>query len=262
MSIKPLFILLSIYLYTFPAQAALHDRGNGLIYDDVQNITLMQQATAGLMTWLDANAWMNNLSYEGYNDWRLPSGKIMMPINPCFSFGGTCDIGYLNTNSELGYMYYVYLGGVAIYDPDGNLQPGYGLSTTSFIDPATGTIVSFINIKADTYWLLEPNLNASESAYNFSMIGGYQAAGGTGNRYHVWPVRDGDSISFEKGDVNRDGQVNLSDLLLLECALLNIITLDANQADKGDLYPEAPAQGDGQITLGDWISLESLIAGR
>lgn len=62
------------------AQAALFDRGGGLIYDDLLNITWLQDAnyaktsgydTDGLMDWDAANSWAANLSYGGYEDWRL-----------------------------------------------------------------------------------------------------------------------------------------------------------------------------------------------
>ncbi len=59
------------------AQAALVDRGGGLIYDDALDITWLQDAnygagsaydngtsaTDGLMTWDNALAWADNLSY-------------------------------------------------------------------------------------------------------------------------------------------------------------------------------------------------------
>src|SRR5881397_3601644 len=63
--------------------ATLIDRGNGLIYDDVLNITWVQDAdlcltlgdcvngdASGEMTWDDANTWAANLVYQGFSDWR------------------------------------------------------------------------------------------------------------------------------------------------------------------------------------------------
>ena len=72
------------------AQAALIDRGNGLIYDSVLNITWLQDANLaaintfgvsgidihGRMTWNTAEQWiaaMNAANYKGYHDWRLPA---------------------------------------------------------------------------------------------------------------------------------------------------------------------------------------------
>jgi len=77
------------------AQATLIDRGGGLIYDDVLNITWLRDANYaatqftnsggsegdadGLMTWDAATAWADGLSYYDsvrdvtYTDWRLAS---------------------------------------------------------------------------------------------------------------------------------------------------------------------------------------------
>jgi len=76
------------------AQAALVDRGNGLIYDDVNNITWMSDlnyaftsgyaanpvgdasggvSSDGKMTWASAMLWAQNVSYGGLTGWRLPT---------------------------------------------------------------------------------------------------------------------------------------------------------------------------------------------
>ena len=66
-------------------QAALIDRGNGLIYDNVLNVTWMQDVAlsgtlggAGIFNWSGAKAWANQLVYGGYDDWRLPT---LTPVN-------------------------------------------------------------------------------------------------------------------------------------------------------------------------------------
>ena len=62
--------LIFLLLLSFNATAALYDRGNGLIYDDVLDITWLQDATYaqtsgydsdGKMNWNDANNWVNAL---------------------------------------------------------------------------------------------------------------------------------------------------------------------------------------------------------
>lgn len=94
------------------AQAALYDRGGGLIYDDVLDITWLQDMlyarssgslvnpdSAGRMTWADSVTWADNLSYYDsvrgvtYDDWRLP--KMIDTGTPgCnYSYSGT-DCGY------------------------------------------------------------------------------------------------------------------------------------------------------------------------
>ncbi len=89
MQTKPLILaLLAGLSFSGTSQAALMDRGGGLIYDDVLNITWLQDANYartsgydadGLMYWYDAMTWADNLVYhdslhnEDYSDWRLPS---------------------------------------------------------------------------------------------------------------------------------------------------------------------------------------------
>jgi len=137
------------------SHADLIDRGGGLIYDDVLDITWLQdtnyalndpnasaEAGDGMMIWYEANAWVDSLSYYDevrgvtYDDWRLPT---VSPINGgsfnyTLSKDGTTDRGYARTTtdgsdggwrdgsgtpvSELGYMYYVNLANLGKCDPD------------------------------------------------------------------------------------------------------------------------------------------------
>ncbi len=76
------------------AQATLIDRGSGLIYDDVLNITWVADANlcvalnncvnsaTGAMTWDDANTWAANLDYQGFDDWRLPYASVTAGAGP------------------------------------------------------------------------------------------------------------------------------------------------------------------------------------
>jgi len=92
------------------APAALIDRGGGMIYDNILNITWLadwnyaktqynttdgaQGDADGQMDWTTAVGWANDLAYGGYDDWRLPSAGTW----PRDGFGG---------GGELGYMFYV-----------------------------------------------------------------------------------------------------------------------------------------------------------
>ena len=56
------------------AQAALVDRGGGMIYDTTRNITwLANMNVNNLMNWSTATAWTANLVHGGFSDWRLPT---------------------------------------------------------------------------------------------------------------------------------------------------------------------------------------------
>lgn len=135
-----LMLMTSGLLSSGVGQATLLDRGGGLLYDDVQNITWLQDAnyaktsgydSDGLMTWNEANAWAGNLVYHDsvrntdYADWRLTSHT---PVNGIWNYASSVngpDIGYNITSptAELSYMYYVNLGLKGPFTPAGDYEP-------------------------------------------------------------------------------------------------------------------------------------------
>ena len=128
-------------------QAALHDRGNGMIYDDVLNVTWLQDLNYaqtsgydadGLMTWAEAMTWTSQLNYQGFTTWRLPSaGVYPYDVEP----------------AEFRHMFFTNLGndgaGTGV-----NCYPSC-FTNTSFIDGTTGLTVYLTNINNNWYWLLE-----------------------------------------------------------------------------------------------------------
>lgn len=176
------------------AQAALHDRGGGLVYDDDLDITWLSNANLGagssyddgtssidgLMTWPNAMNWVAGLVYYDslrnvtYDDWRLPTSDF------CFNYAGCTD-------SEMGHLYYLELGGVAYVE----------LATTH-------------NDNYDLFQNIQNPINAAhwssteyghsynqQTAWGFDMDNGIQSIQGvvtpSGVGYaYAWAVRDGD----------------------------------------------------------------------
>jgi hypothetical protein len=182
------------------AQAALVDRGGGLIYDTDLNITWLQDANYartsgydadGRMSWANAKAWAENLVYGGFDDWRLPTvGPVGGEFNYNFSNNGTTDLGYgiTSPNSELAYMYYVNLGNLGICapnnsDPTGCVeQPGWGLMNTG----------PFTNLQSNVYWSGTEYAPNPSFAWFFDAVIGRQVFGGKINGFYAWAVRPGD----------------------------------------------------------------------
>jgi hypothetical protein len=188
--------LLAAGLFTVSAQAALYDRGNGLIYDDVLNITWMQDANYaqtsgyaaanavgygtdnhiladGRMGWEAANTWADQLSYGGFDDWRLPSA------------GNAPASGPNITTGELGHMFYNNLGNTAGSSILGNV---------SFTDatPGGGT-ESFLNVQSyGYYWYGEEYASNDEIAWAFYAGIGLQTAYYKRVSNYSWAVRAGD----------------------------------------------------------------------
>lgn len=180
------------------AQAALIDRGNGMIYDSDQELTWLQDANYaktsgydadGQMTWGQAMTWASNLSYGGYNDWRLPSVTDNGNDGCNFGWSGT-DCGYNvdTSGSELAYMWYEILGNISVYDTSGNIfQPGWGLTSTS----ADG--VDILNLQSLAYWSGTECPSCTNSAWGFDTSSGGQSDYTKNNSgMYAWAVRSGD----------------------------------------------------------------------
>jgi len=155
------FIAASISLVlTTTSNAALYDRGNGLIYDDGLNITWLQNASMpdNTLSWFDAISWVNGLEFQGYNDWRMPTAD-----SDCT--GSNC------TNSEMGHLFF----------EDGITSGSSGL---------------FTDVRPYYYWSSTELDSDTTKAWrlNFSSSSGYQGTSSKTTAKWAWAVRDGDSI--------------------------------------------------------------------
>jgi hypothetical protein len=180
------------------ASAGLFDRGNRLIYDDVLNITWVQDASlcvtlgncinrndnfmVGGMAWVDANTWAGNLVYQGFDDWRLPYASVAAGAGPtttlltpfaCTGAGGADEVAC--RDNEMAYMFY--------YNLDGNPFDNKSGTQTS-VDRIT-----FINIEPGYWSGTEFN---SVAAWNFFLNGGSQVPTDKVNPLAAWAVRSGD----------------------------------------------------------------------
>lgn len=196
------------------AQAALVDRGGGVIYDDVLNINWLKDAnlaatntfgvsgipTTGLMDWDTANRWiaaMNTAAYLGHSDWRLPT-MVDTGTPGCNSAYTGTDCGYnvqtvsgSTVYSEMAYMYYVSLDNKGFFDTSGNSpQSGWGLVD----DPLNANDESlFSNLMAFNYWSgleYEPDKTGAWVFVNFGGLQGWNVKDRV--PYYTWAVRPGD----------------------------------------------------------------------
>ena len=188
------FLALILSATSLTAQSALIDRGGGLIYDDVLDITWLQNAdygrgsayddgvgppADGKMTWASAVAWAEDLTYYdsvrgvNHSDWRLPTTQL--PDETCESqleVGGgypAMGFGFGCSGGEMGHLF--YMDGVSSDSPD-----------------------LFTNVQSFFYWSGTSGVASYEShaAFYFGFLGGYQNLGSMSLDYHAWAVRDGD----------------------------------------------------------------------
>jgi hypothetical protein len=207
-----LVLLLAVFGFLSHAEAALIDRGGGLIYDSVLNVTWLQDANyaknsgygdgSGQMTWNQAKTWAANIEYFDtvrnvtWTEWRLPH---ILPINGSsynlnFLYNGSSDEGYNisapgtvysgNIGSEMAYMFYNNLGNKGYCDLTGaGGQPGWGLKNTG----------PFMNLQTNSpYWSSFADPDLSNMAWFFEFNAGYQTANYMDRTYYAWAVRDGD----------------------------------------------------------------------
>ncbi len=190
-----LCIIAFLFGITGSSNAALWDRGGGLIYDDVLNITWLQDAdygagsiyddgssiTDGRMSWANAVAWADHLEYYdsvrdvNWTNWRLPAAYNRDNSGP--------DEGYVS-GSEMGYMYYENLG-----NPEGGL-----INNTSFESGGPGgPIVSFQNTQLHVYWSDTEYSPNPIHAWYFILYTGEQGYFYKHSLYScAWAVRNGD----------------------------------------------------------------------
>jgi len=207
--------------------ASLIDRGNGLIYDDVLQITWLADAnlaatrsfdvsgisSGGSMSWRTAQEWisaMNNADYLNHSEWRMPH---VTPINGAsfnysYQLDGTTDVGYNvsepttvyagSIGSEMAHLFYNTLGNTGRYYPTG-VESGC-------LIPPTGCLMNqgpFTNIQSlvdghstHSYWnetLYAPNQDLYAWVFNFARGNqGYNYYADDSLLYSAWAVHDGD----------------------------------------------------------------------
>lgn len=206
-------------LAALPAQAALHDRGGGLIFDDVLNITWLADAnyaktsghdSDGRMTWDNAMAWADNLVYSvrnvDYTDWRLPT-IVDTGTSGCNLAKSGTDCGFnvqtVDTStdpdtvySELAHMYYNNLGFKGYYSPTGAYQSDFGIfenGTEGGERDGLGPNGAIVNLQSNVYWSGTEYAPDTYNAWDFSTNDGSQGNGiGKGADFYAWAVRPGD----------------------------------------------------------------------
>lgn len=223
MKIKPVAALLWLAM-SGTTQAALHDRGSGLIYDDVLNVTWLQDANYaktsgydadGKMAWSQAIEWAANLAYYDsvrnvvWDDWRLPTTEPVngISMNYAFRYDGTSDYGYNigasgtlyvgSKGSELAFMYYNNLGIPAGYDTTGNPT---GCDAVYPYSCLAATTLPFINLAADAYWAGAEYAPNPTQAWWFVFNRGYQESVSKEAEPLAWAVRDGDVAAIPEAE--------------------------------------------------------------
>jgi len=178
--------------------ASLIDRGNGLIYDDVLQITWLADAAlatsetfgidlgpqargAGTMSWNKTQEWIDAMNasnsgsgYLGFTGWRLPNADVNgdNAIQTCWAIGASAC-----RDNEMGYNYYYNLNGQFGDDLSGNQGPFTNIQSTH----TTGEYWTNTLFTADVdYW------------WKFGFVQGDQNGEFWNTNLYAWAVHDGD----------------------------------------------------------------------
>jgi hypothetical protein len=203
----PITLVAATLLCAGSAQATLFDRGGGLVYDDLLNVTWLQDANLpqtsgvsadGLFTWAQAKDWAANLSYADsargvtWSDWRLPVNKPIDGVawNLAPTTDGTSDWTYngRSPQHELEHLTHVSLGNESGFTVNGT--PRQGVSGVDYGLVNTGPFKNFIGY---IYWTgtVSPWYPA-DHALNFLAYSGGMGNANVAGRFHATAVRDGD----------------------------------------------------------------------
>ncbi len=172
-------VVVMLFFLVASAEAALIDRGEGFIYDDVLDVTWAQNANirdgegpvgSGRDIWDNQVAWAAGYSqthtvYGTFDDWRLPT--TLQPDASCSDQSGGVSSGLDCTGSEMGHLFYV----------DGISSSSMGL---------------FTNVHSSIYWSGTAYAPHTGAAWVFNFLGGYQGHVGTVSFVYALAVRDGD----------------------------------------------------------------------
>ena len=178
------------------AQAALIDRGGGMIYDTTRNITWLADMNnastsghtgpgvnaTGRMTWAAATDWANNLVYGGFSDWRLPT---LNPSDTSCTGGFGVGIGHNCTGGELSGLFVTDLG---------NKAQESVLNQVGDTAEQIANLALFSNVQSSSYWSgteLEHALDLN-FAWFFNAGDGVQNRVGKFNALYAVAVLPGD----------------------------------------------------------------------
>ena len=179
---------------TGAAQAALVNRGVGMIYDTTRNITWLADMNFastsghtgtgvnanGRMTWAAANNWANNLVSGGFSDWRLPT---LNPSDTSCTGGFGVGIGYNCTGGELNGLFVTDLG---------NKANESVLNQVGDTAEQIANLALFSNVRSHYYWSGTEYAPNPLSAWLFSTFFGSQYNDAKSYALFAVAVRPGD----------------------------------------------------------------------
>jgi len=237
---KYIAVVVTLFLLSASADAELQSRRLGQAYYDTAlditwiadgnlaathpfGVSGMGTSTSGFgaMDWATARAWiagMNAARYLGVDDWRLPTVIDTDGPDPDALGDDGCNLAYAGTDcgwnvdpatGEIAHLYYVTLGNIGSYDPNGVHQDWCDSGMPA--PPACLINVGpFTNFFPNHYWTGTECAADATQVWEFNARIGAQNINVKTRISHVWAVHDGD-IDLVVATAVDDGPVPVSE---------------------------------------------------
>ncbi len=187
------------------------NNGNGTIVDQAAGLTWMQVDSGAGMKWQDSLAYCQNLSYAGFDDWRLPNAKELQSIVDYSRSPATTNSAAINPLFNV----------TAITAEDGQTDyPFYWTGTTHATASGRGDSANYISFgEALGYmrnaWIDVHGAGAQRSDPKTGSSADYpQGHGPQGDAVrvnnYVRCVRDGGVVAVAGGSFNPAGQSSVA----------------------------------------------------
>lgn len=174
-----LSLAIGVFGAAAPAQAALVDRGGGLVYDTERDLTWLT-APALLpgvaLNWLDAAEFASDFVFAGGANWLLPQ-------TPFADAGCAGAEGFGCIGSQMGHLFHERLGG----------QPGESVfDTTGDSADDVAAVALFPALQSAWFWSWQLADDGANTAFAFHFGTGEQAIRDTTLSGRVLLVHNGD----------------------------------------------------------------------
>lgn len=194
--IRHLALAAALAASTLSAQAGLVNRGNGLIYDNVLNITWLADLNYaqtsgydadGRLNWAAANLWADTLVYGGFSDWRLPTlNPSDTTCNSNFNPGGSFGLQYFGTGCTGGELSHLFVSDL------GNQAFTSVLNQVGDTAEQIANLALFSNVQSSGYWSGTEYAPDPSDAWFFNTVVGFQNLFGKDRALYAVAVRPGD----------------------------------------------------------------------
>ena len=208
--------------------------------EDAELIAVLEDYKTGTVS--DWTTWTAEFNYKSDSD----PAKINIVISTTDFFGGRSAVksGNTLTIDDIKLLYYSELAS-ATYDGDAITFSGTAATIDEYYDESKLEITS--NGHGAT---VETNMDEANQLLTITIKG--ENISEDASNYHTYTIQFKTQPQYQRGDVNKDGEVSIADVT----ALVNIILGKAEENELADVNE------DGEVSIADVTALVNIILGK